>query len=180
MWKRMIIQRSIDKRPGDKRPGSLGTGPCFGLFCDRFVRLVARVPAAALALMVMAVLAIPAVSQSATAQSEDSEGDGILRKLDMHPIVFALVHRGRIDGRVTIELTLDAQSQDDMADIRLHEPQIRSDFVTALNGLARQRFRVTDPIDPDLVVAYLTPYLNRRLGHDRAAIYVQSALIEPL
>lgn len=173
----MIIQR-----PDDERSRVSATGLCL----DRLVRLAARVPAAALTLMAMAVmaamaiLAIPAVSQSAAAQSEDSEGDGILRKLDMHPIVFALVHRGRIEGRVTIELTLDAQSQADMADIRLHEPQIRSDFVTALNGLARQRFRVTDPIDPDLVVAYLTPYLNRRLGHDRAAIYVQSALIEPL
>ncbi len=100
-------------------------------------------------------------------------------KIDMAPFNFSLIKRGRVEGKVTIQLTLVIEENGSHEDIRLRLPQIRSDFNTALTVLARQRFSVTQPINPDIVKAYLTPYAIRRLGQKAVSIYVEQALIEP-
>lgn len=100
-------------------------------------------------------------------------------KIDMAPFNFSLIKRGRVEGKVTIQLTLVIEENGSHEDIRLRLPQIRSDFNTALTVLARQRFTVTKPINPDIVKAYLTPYAIRRLGQKVVSIYVEQALIEP-
>ena len=97
----------------------------------------------------------------------------------MDPFDFPLFDRGRRTGRVSLMLTLVVQDQSDTERVRLHMPQIRSDFLGALTSLSRQRFKVNKPIDPDIVRAYLSPFLNYRLGEGKVDVFVKQALINP-
>lgn len=99
--------------------------------------------------------------------------------IDMDAFNFSMFTRGRIVGKVSITLTLVVIEQRDSEVIRLRLPQIRSDFLSALAILSRQRFNVNKPIDPDIVTAYLTPFLEHRIGADKANIFVKHALITP-
>ena len=92
---------------------------------------------------------------------------------------FSMFTRGRVVGKVSITLTLVVIEQQDSEIIRLRLPQIRSDFLSALTILSRQRFNVNKPIDPDIVTAYLTPFLSHRIGPGKANIFVKHALITP-
>jgi len=92
---------------------------------------------------------------------------------------FSMFTRGRVVGKVSITLTLVVIEQRDSEIIRLRLPQIRSDFLSALTILSRQRFNVNKPIDPDIVTAYLTPFLSHRIGPGKANIFVKHALITP-
>ncbi len=92
---------------------------------------------------------------------------------------FSMFSRGRVVGKVSITLTLVVNEQRDSEIIRLRLPQIRSDFLSALTILSRQRFNVNKPIDPDIVTAYLTPFLSHRIGPGKANIFVKHALITP-
>ena len=76
-------------------------------------------------------------------------------------------------------LTLVVQDQRDSEMVRLRMPQIRADFLSALTTLARQRFKINKPIDPDIVRAYLSPFLDYRLGDDKVDVFVKQALIDP-
>lgn len=99
--------------------------------------------------------------------------------IDMDPFDFPMFERGRMVARVTMALTLVVQEQRDSELVRLRMPQIRSDFLGALTTLSRQRFNVNRPIDPDIVRAYLTPFLDYRLGEGVADVFVKQALIKP-
>ncbi|MBO6504491.1 MAG: hypothetical protein JJ850_03805 [Kordiimonadaceae bacterium] len=99
--------------------------------------------------------------------------------IDMEPFDFPMFNRGRMVGKVSMTLTLVVQEQRDSEDVRLHLPQIRSDFLGALTTLSRQRFNVNKPIDPEIVRAYLTQFLDYRLGEHKADVYVKQALIKP-
>lgn len=100
-------------------------------------------------------------------------------KIAMAPFNFSLIKQGRVHGKVTIHLTLVIEENGSHEEVRRRLPQVRSDFNSALTVLARQRFSVTKPINPDIVKAYLTPYAVKRLGDDVVSIYVHQALIEP-
>ncbi len=99
--------------------------------------------------------------------------------IDMDAFNFTMFNRGRVVGKVSITLTLVVIKQRDSEVIRLRLPQIRSDFLSALTILSRQRFNVNKPIDPDIVTEYLTPFLNHRIGPGKADIFVKHALITP-
>ena len=99
--------------------------------------------------------------------------------IEMAPFDFSLIQRGRLRGKVSLSLTLVVENQRDSEMIRARLPQIRSDFLNGLTSLSRQRFDVNRPIDPDVVTAFLTPYLNHRLGEGKAHVYVQHAQIKP-
>jgi len=99
--------------------------------------------------------------------------------IEMSPFDFPMFTRGRMVGKVSLTLTLVVIEQRDSEDIRLRLPQIRSDFLSALSILSRQRFNVNRPINPDIVTAYLTPFLDHRIGAGKANIYVKHALITP-
>lgn len=99
--------------------------------------------------------------------------------IDMDPFTFSMFERGRLVGRVSMTLTLVVQEQKDSELVRLRLPQIRSDFFSALTTLSRQRFDVNKPIDPDIVRAYLSQFLNHRLGEGKADVFVKQALIKP-
>lgn len=114
----------------------------------------------------------------AHAQDDAVPDEGKLA-IDMDPFTFSMFERGRLVGRVTMALTLVVQEQSDSEAVRLRMPQIRADFLNALTTLSRQRFNVNKPIDPDIVRAYLTQYLDYRLGQDIAEVYVKQALIKP-
>ncbi|TNE67916.1 MAG: hypothetical protein EP335_00105 [Alphaproteobacteria bacterium] len=105
------------------------------------------------------------------------EADASLPRIDMNPFNFSLLNRGRVDGKVTLQLTLVVSDPKDVEFVRSRQPQIRSDFLTALTVLSRQRFSVNHPIDPDIVSAYLTPYADARLGSGKVKVYVKEALI---
>ncbi len=92
---------------------------------------------------------------------------------------FSMFTRGRVVGKVSITLTLVVIEQRDSEIIRLRLPQIRSDFLSALTILSRQRFNVNKPIDPDIITVYLTPFLSHRIGPGKASIFVKHALITP-
>lgn len=121
------------------------------------------------------------VTSMSTAYAQDAEEmpeEGKLA-IDMDPFDFPMFNRGRMVARVSMALTLVVQEQRDSELIRLHMPQIRSDFLGALTTLSRQRFNVNKPIDPEIVRAYLTPFLDYRLGEHKAEVYVKQALIKP-
>lgn len=99
--------------------------------------------------------------------------------IEMDAFDFSMFNRGRMVGKVSLTLTLVVIEQSDSEVIRLRLPQIRSDFLSALTILSRQRFNVNKPIDPDIVTAYLTPFLSNRIGAGKANIFVKHALITP-
>lgn len=99
--------------------------------------------------------------------------------IDLQPFEFSMIQRGRLRGRVSLTLTLVVDQQRDSEMIRERLPQIRADFLSALTTLSRQRFDINQPIDPDIVRAFLTPYLEYRLGAKKAQVYVKHAMITP-
>ena len=99
--------------------------------------------------------------------------------IEMAPYDFSLIQRGRLRGKVSLTLTLVVEKQRDSEMIRQRLPQIRSDFLNGLTTLSRQRFNVNRPIDPDVVTAFLMPYLNHRVGEGKARVYVKHAQIKP-
>lgn len=125
-------------------------------------------------------MAAMVVSISASSAQDDGSmpEEGKLA-IDMDPFDFPMFNRGRMVGRVSMILTLVVQEQRDSELVRLRMPQIRSDFLGALTTLSRQRFNVNKPIDPEIVRAYLTPFLGYRLGDGKADVYVKQALIKP-
>ncbi|MFC4346412.1 hypothetical protein ACFO5Q_00960 [Kordiimonas lipolytica] len=116
-------------------------------------------------------------------QEEEQEAEELQEfgkpKIEMKPFNMALLERGRVRGKVTIYLVLVIEQSGGHEFVRTRLPQLRSDFNSALTVLARQRFSVSRPINPDIVKAYLTPYADRRLGAGVVSIYVKQALIEP-
>ncbi|MCJ9428086.1 hypothetical protein [Kordiimonas marina] len=111
-------------------------------------------------------------------KAPDSQTDA-LPKIDMTPFKFSLIKRGRVRGKVSVTLTLVVNKSDDMKYIRLHQPQLRSDFLTALTILANQQIDPNRPIDPDIISAYLTPYADYRLGTGKVTVYVKEAMVTP-
>ncbi|WCL54435.1 hypothetical protein [Gimibacter soli] len=101
--------------------------------------------------------------------------------IDLAPIYLSVLNKGRVIGVVTLELVLEVKDPaHDSAQITERLRQIEGDFAAAGMEMARQVFRVDRPIDPDLVVAYLTPYAERRLGPDKVNVLVKQALIRPM
>lgn len=127
--------------------------------------------------LLFSALALPV--SSAQAWQEGSTPEEGKLAIDMDPFDFPMFNRGRMVGRVSMTLTLVVQEQRDSELIRLRMPQIRSDFLGALTTLSRQRFNVNKPIDPEIVRAFLTQYLDYRLGEHKAEVYVKQALIKP-
>lgn len=118
------------------------------------------------------------------AQDAEDEGAGEVPSEGKHKIAFepfhlSLLRRGRVVGQVDLRLVLVLQEGRDYEEINNLMPQIRSDFNVALTDMARKVFDVNRPIDPDLVSAYLTPYVDHRLGRGRVEVFVQHAMIDP-
>lgn len=131
-----------------------------------------------IALMMVLGLGGPAVS----AFSEEEEGDKEFvgkPKLEMEPFNFSVIKRGIVEGQATLQFVLVMENTGDFEFVRSRLPQVRSDFNTALTMLSRQTFQVNRPIDPDIVKAYLTPYIDARLGAGIAEVFVKQALIRP-
>ncbi|NVJ99886.1 MAG: hypothetical protein HWE25_17165 [Alphaproteobacteria bacterium] len=100
-------------------------------------------------------------------------------KIEMKPFNLSLLNRGRVEGKLTLYLVLLIEEGGAHEKVRLRLPQIRSDFNSALTVLAKQRFSVSRPVDPDVVKAYLTPYVDYRVGAGVVSVFVKQALIEP-
>ncbi len=128
----------------------------------------------ALALLLISLSVNPVVLAKDGAMPEEGK-----LSIDMDPFTFSMFERGRLVGRVSMTLTLVVQEQKDSEIVRLRLPQIRSDFFSALTTLSKQRFDVNKPIDPDIVRAYLSQFLNHRLGEGKADVFVKQALIKP-
>ncbi len=114
--------------------------------------------------------------------SEEEEGDKEFvgkPKLEMSPFNFSVIKRGIVEGQATLQIVLVMENTQDFEVVRSRLPQVRSDFNTALSMLSRQTFQVNRPIDPDIVKAYLTPYIDARLGVGMAEVFVKQALIHP-
>jgi hypothetical protein len=137
-----------------------------------------KVMARIVGLMLMVLIGAGLISPGAAGEEED-ELDVGKPKIEMAPFNFSLIRQGRVEGKVTLHLTLVIEEEGAHEKVRLRVPQLRSDFNSALSVLARQRFTVSRPINPDVVRSYLTPYAVHRLGAGVVSIYVQQALIEP-
>lgn len=123
-----------------------------------------------------------ALVQPVLAQEEEHQGEQLeygKPKIDMAPFNLALLERGRVRGKVTMYLVLVIEKKGEIEFVRARMPQLRADFNSALSVLARQRFSVSRPVNPDVVKAYLTPFADRRLGAGMVSIYVKQALIAP-
>ena len=141
-------------------------------------RLNMRCVQIAFVLMCMVPVAVPVHAVGMGLGQEALPEEGKLA-IEMAPYDFSLIQRGRLQGKVSLTLTLVVQDQRHAEMIRARLPQIRSDFLGGLTTLSRQRFNVNKPIDPDIVTAFLTPYLSHRVGEGKARVYVKHALIKP-
>ena len=126
----------------------------------------------------MLTIAAPQVAVASEEENKETEFTG-KPKLDMRPFNLSVIKRGIVEGKATLELVLMTENTTDFEFVRSRLPQIRSDFNTALSVLSQQHFDVNRPIDPDVVKAYLTPYLDHRLGAGMAQVFVKQALIQP-
>lgn len=100
--------------------------------------------------------------------------------IELSPINFNLIEDGRVRGAITIEIVLELLDSANFEEIKAREPQIQSDFLQALTGLAKARFRVDRAINPDLVSYYLQPVVDKRIGAGKVDLFVNHALITPL
>lgn len=134
-----------------------------------------------LALLASQTLACALWPAPAAAQEEEEKQNEFIGKptLDMKPFNFSVIKRGIVEGKATLQLALMTENTEDFEFVRSRLPQVRSDFNTALSVLSQQHFNVNRPIDPDVVKAYLTPYLDHRLGKGKAEVFVKQALIHP-
>ncbi len=129
-------------------------------------------------LMIMFVFVGQPLSLHASAKDNAMPDEGKLA-IEMDPFNLSMFERGRLIGKAAITLTLVVEDQKNSEMIRERMPQIRSDFLGALTILSRQRFDVNKPINPDIVRAYLTPFLSHRIGEGKVGIFVKHALITP-
>ncbi|UTW59275.1 hypothetical protein KFE96_02905 [Kordiimonas sp. SCSIO 12603] len=111
-----------------------------------------------------------------TMQDAPEEGK---HKVELMPFTFTMQKRGRLIGKVTVQVVLEVQDASKIEYVKQRVPQIRADFNLVLSELSRVRFDINRPIDPDLVQQYLTPYADYRMGKDVVKVYLKQALIEP-
>lgn len=100
-------------------------------------------------------------------------------KITFKPFHLSILKKGRVRGTVDIQLVLQLHENKDYEGLNALKPQLRADIAAALSTLARRRWRVTKPIDPDIVSEYLTPFIEHRVGPGRLNVYVLQALINP-
>ncbi|WP_308910880.1 hypothetical protein [Pseudokordiimonas caeni] len=141
---------------------------------NRWWRRVPRAWALALCLPVFGPASMPAMA-------EEKAEEAPKPYIDLAPIYLSVLNKGRVIGVVTLELVLEVKDPaHDSAMVTERLRQIEGDFAAAGMEMARQVFRVDRPIDPDLVSAYLTPYVERRLGPGKVNVLVKQALIRPM
>ncbi len=120
------------------------------------------------------------LSQPLQAQDEEQEqGVVALSNIALAPFEVALMKKGVLKGMASILVTVELAEKTDYTNISTRIPQIRSDFSIALTSLAKQRFSVNRPIDPDIVAAYLQFYADRRFGKDAIMVYILQATVKP-
>jgi len=121
---------------------------------------------------------------AAAAQDEGAEEGEVLDegklKITFDPFSLSLMKRGRVLGTVDIQLVLQLHDNKDYEALNTLKPQLRADITSALSTLARQRWSVNRPIDPDIVSAYLKPFVDYRIGAEKLKIYVVQAIINPV
>lgn len=117
------------------------------------------------------------------AEQEAATGEELLdegkHKITFTPFHLSLLKGSRVRASVDIQLVLQLHDNKDYESLNALKPQLRADIAAALSTLARQRWRVTRPIDPDIVSAYLTPFIEHRVGAGKLNVYVLHALIIP-
>ncbi|WP_374763030.1 hypothetical protein [Yunchengibacter salinarum] len=128
--------------------------------------------------MIVALMALMMVLLS-PAPAVFAQDEPAVDVVELDPFNFSILRRGRVNGIVTLILRLEVTGDMATAEVEKRKPQIRSDFMTGLATLARQRFHLDRPIDPELVRRYLQPVADRRLGEGAVAVLVKSARVEP-
>jgi hypothetical protein len=114
---------------------------------------------------------------------EEGGGDEVLdegkHKITFDPFHLSLMKRGRVRGTVDIELVLQLHNNKEYEALNAMKPRLRADITAALSTLARQRWSLNRPIDPDVIRGYLGPVISHRVGEGKLEIYVLHALINP-
>jgi flagellar basal body-associated protein FliL len=134
-----------------------------------------------LLIVVGLMFALGAASPGA-AQEEEASGEILdegKHKITFSPFNITVMKRGKVQGLADIQLVLQLVDNREYEELNALKPQLRSDITTALSTLARQRWSLTRPIDPDIISQYLTPFISYRVGEGRLEVYVTQALINP-
>jgi len=127
-------------------------------------------------------LSLSLLSTLALAQEEGGDAEVLdegKHKITFEPFHLTVMKRGRVQGTADIQLVLQLHDNKDYEGLNVMKPQLRADITSALSTLARQRWKVSRPIDPDIISAYLKPFIVHRVGADKLDVYVQQALINP-
>jgi hypothetical protein len=129
------------------------------------------------------VLALSAPGYAAMALQEDEAQAEVLDegklKISFAPFNITVFNRGQVRGTADIQIVLQLKENGEYEEINRLKPQLRADISTALTTLSRRRWSLTKPINPDIVSAYLKPFVDYRIGADRVEVYVLRALINP-
>ena len=102
--------------------------------------------------------------------------------LPIKTLNFSIIKKGRVRGTVSIVpiLLVTHPTDDEIHELTSLIPLIRSDLMSVANLLAKRRFRINRPIDPNLVASHFQNRVNKRIGKDRLKIYIQDAIIRPV
>lgn len=138
------------------------------------VSLIASVMLAAFAVAMV-------TSSSALAQDEGPKGPDVAKhRIPLDPFIFNLEVRGRVKGVLNLELVLEVVEDSDFEIIEQRIPQLRSDLLTAMTTLVRDRITYNKPVNPDLISVFLQPVMDRRFGRHAVNIYVANAYVDPI
>jgi len=125
-----------------------------------------------------------AFTNSSYAQEQD-EDDSPSKSKTTLPIVtlnFSIIKKGRVRGTVSIVpiLIITDPSEEEVSELKALTPLIQSDLMMVASLLAKKRFRINKPIDPNLVAKYFQSRLDKRIGVGRIKVYIQDAVIRPV
>ena len=126
-------------------------------------------------------VAMPACAAVAAAEEETPKGpDAARHRIPLDPFIFNLEVRGRVKGVLNLELVLEIVEDSDFEDVEQRIPQLRSDLLTAMTTLVRDRITYNTPVNPDLISIFLQPVMDRRFGRHAVNVYVANAYVDPI
>ena len=126
--------------------------------------------------------AVLMIGLAATATQAKETGEAERTSADTLFIAFpemnvTLVERARIDGIMTVRVSLEVFDAEAQGQVELQQPRLQDAYIHTLTRLASARFDVRRPIDYALMGRYLQRDTNRILGVDVARVLVQDAIL---
>lgn len=116
------------------------------------------------------------------AENESQDDAAEITTLPVTPLNFSIIRKGRVRGTISIVpvLIIKNPTEEEILELNDLMPLLRSDLMSIASLLAKKRFRINRPIDPDMVANHFQHRIDQRIGSGRIKIYIQDAIIRPI